>query len=179
MKKVNRIVFVFCALSLLTACQGPLEAPPVSESVASALPSAPIQTITPVPVATGVASPGPILASPSPILVTPSSPPTPLPLASMASPLPTASTEGVAFETAKAILDQRCKSCHSRTPTQPGFFQPAGGFFYDTPEQIKTQLDRILARAITSKNMPPDNITQMTDTERETLARWIEAGAPL
>lgn len=85
----------------------------------------------------------------------------------------------VDFTVAHAIIQQRCVTCHSATPTRPGFSSPAGGVTFDTPAQIKAKASRIFSRAVQSASMPQGNVTQMTDAEREQLRAWIEAGAPI
>lgn len=95
------------------------------------------------------------------------------------SPNPTASAETVSFSVAHAIIQKRCVTCHSQTPTHEGFSFPGGGVTFDTPEQIRSKSSRILARAVQSKSMPQGNATGMTDDEREKLRIWIEAGAKI
>lgn len=96
---------------------------------------------------------------------------------------PAASTvpagETVTFAVAQSIVQQRCVTCHSATPTRAGFSSPAGGVTFDTPEQIKAKASRIMARAVQNTSMPQGNVTGMTPAERETLRIWIAAGANL
>ena len=99
------------------------------------------------------------------------------------SVLPSASTgnaTAVSFKTANAIISQRCVACHSATPTQSGTSSAPAGVRFDTPAEIQAKANRILIRTVQNKNMPPrNNITQMTDSEREQLKSWIEQGAKL
>ncbi|MEZ0371098.1 MAG: hypothetical protein ACAI44_18535 [Candidatus Sericytochromatia bacterium] len=85
----------------------------------------------------------------------------------------------VSFSEVQPIIQQRCLPCHSQKPTQAGFTAPPSGVTFDTPEQIKARVSRILARAVQTKSMPQANVTGMTDAERERLRLWIEAGANL
>ncbi|WP_076416708.1 urate hydroxylase PuuD [Shewanella sp. UCD-KL12] len=73
----------------------------------------------------------------------------------------------------KQIIDARCGSCHSATPTDDVFtIAPAGIVFSDTAS-IEQWAPRIKARVIDAKDMPFMNKTQMTDEERTTLAIWL------
>lgn len=105
------------------------------------------------------------------------SPTTPAPQAT-ASPSG-APAAAVSFSVAQTIVNNRCVSCHSQTPTRPGFSSPAGGVAFDTPDQIKAKAARIKARSVDTTSMPQGNVTGMTAAEREQLGAWINAGANL
>ena len=83
----------------------------------------------------------------------------------------------VAFPVARRIVETRCVSCHSATPTDDIFRAAPNGVTFDTPESIRLRAEGIKQRAIVLKNMPLANKTGMTDTERDLLARWIDQGA--
>jgi uncharacterized membrane protein len=51
------------------------------------------------------------------------------------------------------------------------------GITFDTPEQIHVMAPRIKYRAYDLANMPFNNKTQITDSERAELAAWVDAGA--
>jgi len=73
----------------------------------------------------------------------------------------------------ETIIQNRCGSCHSDTPTDEIFkIAPAGIIFSDI-ESIQQWAPRIKARVIDSKDMPFNNSTNMTDEERQYLALWI------
>lgn len=79
----------------------------------------------------------------------------------------------------KTIIDTRCGSCHSSSPTDDVFkIAPAGVILTDA-DSIKQWAPRIKARVIDSKDMPFMNKTQITDEERKTLALWISQGAKI
>ena len=83
------------------------------------------------------------------------------------------------FAEVRRVIDRRCAACHSATPSDSSFgFAPAGVMF-DTPEQIGARVNRINERAVVTRTMPPANKTHITDAERDLLARWIAAGAPI
>ncbi len=82
----------------------------------------------------------------------------------------------VAFTEVQKVLDQRCKTCHSAKPTFAGMTAPPAGLMYDSPEQVAAQAPRIRT-ALTTNFMPPGNITNLTQEERELVLRWIKQGA--
>ncbi len=81
--------------------------------------------------------------------------------------------EPVAFAQVQSIVTQRCTTCHSMKPTQPGFSSPPAGITFDTRGQIEARRSQIEAVAVVSKLMPLGNATRMTQAERDLLARWI------
>lgn len=81
------------------------------------------------------------------------------------------------FTQVKAILDQRCVSCHSAKPTQPGFATAPAGVMLDTPAQIHQRAAQIHKQVVELKAMPIGNLTNMTDAERGQIAAWFAAGA--
>jgi uncharacterized membrane protein len=78
--------------------------------------------------------------------------------------------EAVTFAQVHSIVTQRCATCHM-LPGAPL------GVALETPEQIADRADAIEEVAVRSRVMPPGNVTQMTDEERELLGRWIAQGA--
>jgi uncharacterized membrane protein len=75
------------------------------------------------------------------------------------------------------IIQQRCLSCHSATPSDANFKKPPKGITFDTPEQIDRLAPQIYRLAVRTRVMPLGNRTQMTMEERATLGRWIEGRA--
>jgi uncharacterized membrane protein len=90
-----------------------------------------------------------------------------------------ASAEPVDASRAVAIVERRCATCHSMSPTSEQFTSAPGGVVLDTPEQIADRADAIRAQAVDSTAMPLGNVTGMTEEEREALGTWIAAGAPV
>jgi uncharacterized membrane protein len=81
------------------------------------------------------------------------------------------------FTQVRAIIDQRCVSCHASHPTQPGFATAPAGVVLDDPHAISQNAARIYQQAVQLKAMPLANLTNMTDAERAQVAAWYEAGA--
>lgn len=72
------------------------------------------------------------------------------------------------------IFKQRCFSCHSSKPTQPGFATPPAGLAYDKEGVLENNADKINAQVM-QKVMPLGNLTKMTDEEREKINRWYRS----
>lgn len=83
------------------------------------------------------------------------------------------------FPAVAAVVAQRCQACHSVVPRQPGFNAPPKGVVFDTPAQMHAESQRMYQMAVVSKLMPLGNVTGMTQSERDLLARWVRAGAPV
>lgn len=77
---------------------------------------------------------------------------------------------------AQQIVLQRCTVCHAASPSFPGFAEAPLGMMLETPEQLIAARDTVYTQ-IQTRVMPPGNLTEMTDVERATLMRWIEAGS--
>ncbi len=73
--------------------------------------------------------------------------------------------------TVRDVLAQRCGACHAARPSLLGF--PAKGLVFDTEEQIETHAAAIYQQTAALRIMPPGNMTEMTDAERELIARWF------
>lgn len=70
------------------------------------------------------------------------------------------------------IVLQRCSGCHSDPPRQAGFAAPPLGVVLDTVEEIETEAPRVFQAAVITRTMPLGNMTQMTEDERQSIARW-------
>jgi uncharacterized membrane protein len=91
-------------------------------------------------------------------------------------PTPSASSSSgppPSFAEVQAIVANRCAPCHSLHPTQPGYSSPPAGIVLETPAQIRAAAALIRTVAVDSTAMPLANATGMTQTERDTLARWL------
>jgi uncharacterized membrane protein len=82
----------------------------------------------------------------------------------------------VTFARVQQIVGDRCMPCHSLHPTETRFPPPLGVMF-DTPDQIRTFAKRIKYRAYDLANMPFNNMTGITQLERDELAKWVDDGA--
>lgn len=86
-------------------------------------------------------------------------------------------SDSVSFKEIYPIIQSRCIQCHSASPTDKIFTVAPNGIMYDKPEDIKRLSDKILQRAVITKNMPQNNITNMTEDERDLIRCWIEQGS--
>lgn len=84
-----------------------------------------------------------------------------------------ASSGPVTFAEVRHVIDRRCAVCHSARPTDVTFGVAPAGVMFDTPEQIIAKSDRIGARAVVTRTMPPGNRTNITDAERALIGRWL------
>jgi uncharacterized membrane protein len=76
------------------------------------------------------------------------------------------------------IILSRCSMCHMRAPVWPGISAAPKDVLLDGLENIKRHAHLIEINAVRSSAMPPGNITQITDRERQIIGAWIAAGAP-
>jgi len=81
----------------------------------------------------------------------------------------------VSLAEARKVIDARCVSCHSPQPTFQGIAEAPKGVMLDTPERINALAAQIHQQAVLTRAMPPGNLTQMTEEERQALARWYRA----
>jgi uncharacterized membrane protein len=91
----------------------------------------------------------------------------------------TGGDERVAFTAVKGVIERRCVSCHSRTPTDEVFRAAPNNVTFDAPESIRAHAETIRTRVVLLKNMPLANKTGITEAERALLARWIAQGASI
>jgi uncharacterized membrane protein len=82
----------------------------------------------------------------------------------------------VPFARAQAIVAARCAPCHALNPTQQGFASAPAGVLLETPAEIAAQAQRIRA-VVSTRVMPFNNLTGMTQAERDELIAWIDQGA--
>jgi uncharacterized membrane protein len=75
------------------------------------------------------------------------------------------------------IIGQRCATCHSAQPTQPGFATAPAGVMLQTADQIRQHADKVYQQAVQLKAMPLANLTHITDEERALIGTWYTSGA--
>lgn len=92
---------------------------------------------------------------------------------------PAACNSTIEFTEVHQIIQARCISCHSSRPTDDVYKAPPNGVVYDTPNDIVFKKDLIMQRVVSTKTMPQNNKTGMTDKERDIIRCWIEQGASL
>ena len=85
-----------------------------------------------------------------------------------------ANAELVSDAKAWQIVEQHCQECHSAAPRSSMFSSAPMGFIVDNLDDVQRHKDRIYNRTIVTKDMPFANMTQMTELEREVLARYLQ-----
>ncbi len=102
-----------------------------------------------------------------------------LSVAFVTSPIPKIDgcKEEVTFTQINTIIQNRCVSCHSATPTDKIWKIAPIGVKYDTKEQILNFKDKIFQRVVVSRDMPLANQTAMTEEERTIIECWINQNA--
>ncbi len=85
----------------------------------------------------------------------------------------------VPFSTVYSIINERCVSCHSSSPTDDVWTSPPNGVVYDTPQDIANLSEKIMQRVVITKNMPQNNKTGMLPEERELIRCWINQGSSI
>jgi uncharacterized membrane protein len=88
-----------------------------------------------------------------------------------------ASDQPASFVQVSSVIVQRCASCHSATPTQPGFAAAPKGIMFDMVAQITAQAALIHQQTVATRAMPIGNLTGMTDDERALIDSWFQSGA--
>ncbi len=94
-------------------------------------------------------------------------------------PVATTGDEVPAFTEVRRIIQQRCATCHSSTPTHVTAPVPAAGVIFDTEQDIGAWAQRIYDRTVVNPTMPLANLTEMTEEERRIIGAWYAGGAPL
>ena len=76
------------------------------------------------------------------------------------------------YQKVQAVLQERCVQCHGPEVQMKGVR-------LDSAEQVASRAQLIYQQVVLQKLMPMNNATQMTDAERDLIARWHAAGAPV
>lgn len=84
---------------------------------------------------------------------------------------------GVDFASVRSIINERCTTCHSATPTHAAFPAAPGGVMFDNDEQIVGDAFRIHQQTVITRVMPIANLTQITEDERTIIDQWYQGGA--
>jgi uncharacterized membrane protein len=82
---------------------------------------------------------------------------------------------GVGLDTVRTVINGRCTTCHSATPTHVAFPAAPGGVVFDTDEQIIADATRIHQQTVVLKVMPIGNLTEMSDHERDLIDAWFQS----
>ena len=91
---------------------------------------------------------------------------------------PSSAQEQAAYAELQPVLQQRCVICHSSKPAIPAYPHAPAGVMLETPEQLRQFAPRVRAVTSSTHSMPPDNLTGITDAEREQLDKVLSATWP-
>jgi uncharacterized membrane protein len=91
----------------------------------------------------------------------------PAPVASSASAQPSAPVTAAQVQ---AVLNERCTSCH-------GAQVQMKNIRLDSADALKLNAQNVYQQAVVTRQMPMNNATQITEDERQLIARWFKEGA--
>lgn len=80
----------------------------------------------------------------------------------------------VEFTQVHGILQNRCWSCHSSSPTDDVFKVAPNGVIFESEAQLRARAQMVRLHVVTAKSMPLANKTGMTDEERAVFASWLQ-----
>ncbi len=81
------------------------------------------------------------------------------------------------FADAAQIVQGRCSMCHARDPVWDGIRWAPKGVFLETDADIARHAGQIYVQSAISRAMPPANVTDLSDADRQVLARWFRAAS--
>ena len=82
-----------------------------------------------------------------------------------------ANAPAVSLEQVQAIVNQRCISCH-------GAQVQMKNMRFDSADMISANAQNIYQQAVVLRQMPMNNATGITESERQALGRWYLALQP-
>ncbi len=78
----------------------------------------------------------------------------------------------VAMGDVEEVIIGRCSMCHAREPLWEGIIVPPKGVILEDVEHIRKNARNVAMQAVWTRAMPPGNITEMEQEERQLLANW-------
>ncbi len=95
-------------------------------------------------------------------------------LAPLDSPTQLAGLPEAPKQVANVVLS-RCSMCHASEPVWDGIVTAPKGVRLDTTADIARHGEEIYMQAVLTRAMPPNNITEMPDSERRVLRDWLRS----
>ncbi len=89
----------------------------------------------------------------------------------------TVTTSLVTVTQIRPVIETRCVSCHSATPTHLAFPAAPSGVQLDTDQQIRDEALRIHQQTVVLRTMPIGNLTEISEDERQLIDAWYRSGA--
>ncbi|MEM1040680.1 MAG: urate hydroxylase PuuD [Pseudomonadota bacterium] len=78
------------------------------------------------------------------------------------------------FQDVSETVLGRCSMCHAVEPVWEGIIAPPKGVVLDEDHHVARYAREIYLQSGRSHAMPPGNLTDMTDDERQAIVRWYE-----
>ena len=82
------------------------------------------------------------------------------------------SDDVVSLDMIRPVIESRCTTCHSDSPTHIAFPAAPAGVVFDTDEQIIAEAERIHQQTVVLEAMPIGNLTAISDRERALIDAW-------
>ncbi|MBC7473580.1 MAG: hypothetical protein H7263_04760 [Candidatus Sericytochromatia bacterium] len=100
------------------------------------------------------------------------------------NPSPISSSSGTTnnanFFKVKAVITQRCTTCHATNASDPSAGSPASGISLETDAQIQSEARNIQREVVQRRTMPyQNNKTGITEDERALIGNWVSSGASI
>ncbi|MEM6307397.1 MAG: cysteine desulfurase, partial [Pseudomonadota bacterium] len=73
------------------------------------------------------------------------------------------------------IMQTRCAMCHAAEPLWPGMYWPPKGVVLEHPNDTARQAQQIYLQAGLSHAMPPGNISNLSQADRDVIIAWYTA----
>lgn len=80
--------------------------------------------------------------------------------------------EQISTQQVMQIIQARCVQCHATRPSHPAFTSAPAGMSLETEQELLAHPD-LIKQVVANDYMPLGNLTQMTPTERATIAAWL------
>lgn len=91
------------------------------------------------------------------------------------APEPVNEAEKISYQGIKPVIEQRCLPCHAEQPNFAGFSAPPQGLVLSTQAQLENNAAKVHALSVVQRSMPPGNLTQLTEAERDMIDRWYRS----
>jgi len=84
-------------------------------------------------------------------------------------------TTAVGIAEVRAVITERCVTCHAARPSHPAFPVAPAGVMLDSDDRIIASADRIYQQTVVLKAMPIGNLTGINDEERRVIDAWYRS----
>jgi uncharacterized membrane protein len=81
----------------------------------------------------------------------------------------------ISFAQAQDVVLTRCSACHAAEPVWAGIAVAPKNVILNSPEEIRRHARQIAINAVLTNAMPPGNLTEISDEDRQILAAGLAA----